>query len=67
VEFGKGDTAIKEALQAIRDNKWNIQATIEFEVPGPAGTDGRPRPWTAEERMRELAKSLEYCKQSLLG
>ena len=67
VEFGKGDTPIKEALQAIRDNKWNIQATIEFEIPGPAGPDGKPRPWTPEERMKELAKSLEYCKQSLLG
>jgi sugar phosphate isomerase/epimerase len=67
VEFGKGDTPIKEALQAIRDNKWNIQATIEFEIPGPAAPDGRPRPWTPEERMQELAKCLEYCKQSLLG
>jgi sugar phosphate isomerase/epimerase len=67
VEFGKGDTPIKEALQAIRDNKWNIQATIEFEIPGPAGPDGRPRPWTPEERMQQLTRCLEYCKQSLLG
>ncbi len=67
VEFGKGDTPIKEALQTIRDNKWNIQATIEFEIPGPAGPDGKPRPWTPEERMQEMAKCLDYCKRCLLG
>jgi sugar phosphate isomerase/epimerase len=67
VAFGTGDTPITEALRAIRDNKWNIQATIEFEIPGPAGPDGKSRAWTPEERMKELAKSLEYCKQSLLG
>jgi len=67
VEFGKGDTPIKEALQVIRDNKWNIQATIEFEIPGPAGADGKPRAWTPTERMQEMVKCLEYCKKSLLG
>jgi hypothetical protein len=67
VEFGKGDTPIKEALQTIRDNKWTMQATIEFEIPGPAGPDGRPRAWTPEERMQEMAKSLDYCRRCLLG
>jgi hypothetical protein len=67
VEFGRGDTPIKEALQTIRDNKWNMQATIEFEIPGPAGPDGRPRAWTPEERMQEMAKCLDYCKRCLLG
>jgi sugar phosphate isomerase/epimerase len=57
VPFGQGDTPIKEALQAIRDNRWNIQATIEFEYPVPAGSD----------RMTELAKCVEYCRQCLLG
>jgi len=57
VSFGQGDTPIKEALQAIRDNKWNIQATIEFEYPVPAGSD----------RMAEMAKCMEFCKAALLG
>jgi sugar phosphate isomerase/epimerase len=67
VEFGTGDTPIKEALQTIRDNKWNIQATIEFEIPGPAGPDGRPRGWTTDERMQEMARCVGYCKNCLLG
>jgi sugar phosphate isomerase/epimerase len=57
VPFGQGDTPIKEALQLIRDNKWPIQATIEFEYPVPEGSD----------RMAELAKTIEYCKQALLA
>jgi sugar phosphate isomerase/epimerase len=57
VEFGTGDTPVKEALQLLRDQKWPIQATIEFEIPLPAGTD----------RMPEIAKCIEYCKQCLLG
>ena len=57
VPFGQGDTPIKEALQLIRDNKWNIQATIEFEYPVPAGSD----------RMAELAKCVSYCKSALLS
>jgi sugar phosphate isomerase/epimerase len=56
VPFGQGDTPIREALRLIRDNKWPIQATIEFEYPVPEGSD----------RMAELAKCLEYCKQALL-
>lgn len=57
VPFGQGDTPIKEALQTIRDNKWNIQATVEFEYPVPAGSD----------RMAEIAKCVQYCKESLLA
>jgi sugar phosphate isomerase/epimerase len=57
VPFGQGDTPIKEALQVIRDNKWKIQATIEFEYPIPQGSD----------RMTELAKCVKYCKDALLA
>jgi sugar phosphate isomerase/epimerase len=55
VPFGQGDTPIKETLQLIRDNKWNIQATIEFEYPIPEGSD----------RMTELRKCVDYCRAAL--
>lgn len=55
VPFGEGDTPIKEVLQLLKDNKWPIQATIEFEVPLPQGAD----------RMPEIAKCLQYCKDAL--
>lgn len=57
VEFGHGDTPIKEVLQAIRDNKWPIPAVIEFEIPLAAGAD----------RMAEISKCIEYCKDCLLS
>jgi hypothetical protein len=55
VPFGQGATPIKEVLQLIRDNKWNIQATIEFEYPVPEGSD----------RMGELKKCSDYCRAAL--
>jgi sugar phosphate isomerase/epimerase len=57
VPFGQGDTPIKEVLQLIRDNKWPMQATIEFEYPVPPGSD----------RMAELAKCVEFCRQALVS
>lgn len=55
--FGEGDTPIKDVLRLIRDNKWPIQATIEFEYKVPEGSD----------RMKEIAKSIAYCKAALLA
>ena len=55
VPFGQGDTPITEVLQLIRDNKWNIQATIEFEYPVPEGSS----------RMGELKKCIDYCRAAL--
>ena len=55
VPFGQGDTPIVEALRLIRDKKWNIQATIEFEYPIPADSD----------RMTELKKCVDYCRKAL--
>jgi sugar phosphate isomerase/epimerase len=56
VPFGKGDTPIKEVLQLIRDNKWNMQATIEFEYPVPQGSD----------RMTEIGKCVQFCRDALV-
>jgi len=55
VPFGEGETPIAEVLKLIRDNKWNIEAVIEFEYPIPAGSD----------RMTELKKSVEFCRKAL--
>ncbi len=53
--FGEGDTPLVEVLKLLRDNKWNIQATIEFEYKVPADSD----------RMKELAKTIKYCRDAL--
>lgn len=55
VVFGEGDTPIAEVLRTIRDNKWNIQATIEFEYKVPADSD----------RMTEIARAVKYCRDAL--
>ena len=54
--FGEGDTPIAEVLRLIRDNKWNMQATIEFEYKVPAGSD----------RMTELARAIKFCRDALV-
>jgi sugar phosphate isomerase/epimerase len=53
--FGEGDTPIGDVLRLLRDNKWNIQATIEFEYKIPAGSD----------RMTEIARAVKYCREAL--
>jgi len=53
--FGEGDTPIKDVLHLIRDKKWNIQATIEFEYKIPAGSD----------LMTEIARTIQYCRDAL--
>ena len=53
--FGEGDTPIADVLRLIRDNKWPIQGTIEFEYKVPAGSD----------RMTEIGRALKYCKDAL--
>ena len=53
--FGEGDTPIAEVLRLIRDQKWNIQATIEFEYKIPSDSD----------RMTEIARAIKYCRDAL--
>src|SRR3954462_6063939 len=53
--FGEGETPITEVLRLIRDNKWNIQATIEFEYKVPADSD----------RMKEIARAIQFCRDAL--
>jgi sugar phosphate isomerase/epimerase len=57
VQFGEGDTPIKEVLQLIRDNRWPIQAVIEFEIPMLPSLDRNPA----------IMKCMEYCKNCLLA
>jgi sugar phosphate isomerase/epimerase len=52
VAWGTGDTPIKAVLLLLRDKKWDIPANIEFEIPG-----GDP--------TVEVAKCLQYCKETL--
>jgi sugar phosphate isomerase/epimerase len=54
--FGEGDTPIVETLRLIRDNHWNIQATIEFEYKVPADSD----------RNTELLRAIKFCKDALV-
>lgn len=55
--FGEGDTPVAEVLRLIRDNKWNMQATIEFEYKIPANSD----------RTTELTRAIKYCRDALLA
>ena len=52
-----GDACALQALRLIRDNKWPINGVIEFEYAVPQGSD----------RMAEMAKCLQYCKDALLS
>jgi hypothetical protein len=53
--FGQGDTPIVEVLQLTKKNKWNTQATIEYEYPTPEGSDV----------LTEISKCVEYCRKAL--
>jgi sugar phosphate isomerase/epimerase len=55
VEWGTGDTPIKECLTLIRDNKWPIYAFIEREFMGTRGP------------VEETRRDLDYMKQALMA
>ncbi len=53
VEWGTGDTPIKECLRLIRDNKWPIYAFIEREFMGTRGP------------IEETRRDMQYMKDAL--
>jgi sugar phosphate isomerase/epimerase len=49
--FGQGDTPIRETLQLLRDERWEIPANIEWEVDG--------------DRLTAVRQCLDYCRHVL--
>lgn len=49
--FGEGDTPIREVLQLVKQNRWDIPGNIEFEYQG--------------DPMVEMPKMLEYIRAAL--
>ena len=56
VPFGQGDVPVVEVLQLMKKNKWNFQATIEYEYQTPEGSDV----------LTEISKCVEYCRKALV-
>jgi sugar phosphate isomerase/epimerase len=55
VEWGKGDTPIKEILKLMQDKKYRFPVSIELEYPIPAGSDA----------VKEVTKCVAYSKAAL--
>ena len=55
LEWGKGDTPIKEILLLVQKNKWPLPASIEQEYEIPPGSDA----------VKEVAKCVAFCKAIL--
>ena len=53
--WGTGETPIKEILQMVKKNKWDIPASIELEYNVPEGSDA----------VTEVKKCVEYCRAAL--
>jgi sugar phosphate isomerase/epimerase len=51
--FGQGDSPIKEVLQLLSKEKWDIPASIEYEYNDPDGT------------MAAMEKCVKYCRDAL--
>jgi len=51
--FGQGDSPIKEVLQLLSKEKWDIPCSIEYEYNDPDGT------------IAAMEKCLKYCKDAL--
>lgn len=57
LEWGKGDTPLKEMLTLMRDKKYKFPATVELEYAVPEGSNA----------VKEVAKCVAYAKQLLMG
>ena len=55
LEWGKGDTPIKEILNVMRQEKYKFPASIELEYQIPEGSDA----------VAEVAKCVQFCKAAL--
>jgi sugar phosphate isomerase/epimerase len=55
IAWGTGETPIKEILQMVKKNKWDIPASIELEYAIPEGSDA----------VKETRKCVEYCRAAL--
>ncbi len=53
--WGQGETPIKEVLQLLKKNKYEIYPDIELEYDVPAGSDA----------VKEVMKCVQYCKDAL--
>jgi sugar phosphate isomerase/epimerase len=51
VPWGQGDTPIKEVLQLLKRERWDIPANVEFEYPG--------------DPLVEVPRCLKYCRNAL--
>jgi sugar phosphate isomerase/epimerase len=55
VEWGKGQTPIKEVLQLMKKEKWTFPAEIELEYKIPEGSTA----------VAEVKKCVQYCREAL--
>jgi sugar phosphate isomerase/epimerase len=55
IAWGTGETPIKEILQLVKKNKWDLPASIELEYNVPEGSDA----------VKEVKKCVEYCRAAL--
>lgn len=55
VEWGKGDTPIREILRLMKEKRYRFPASIELEYPVPAGSDA----------VKEVTKCVSYAREAL--
>ena len=53
--WGTGETPIREILQTVKKNRWDIPGSIELEYTIPEGSDA----------VKEVQKCVDYCRAAL--